>query len=235
MKHESMTLGSIQQWLDAGYELLGIAYETPTFRLDGAINQVATNEKLRSFTSLPVGWHFGDGVPPSKALISKLVDINNQIYRLGFSKTDAFPGRSGNIMLTIYQGEHLIDLTVEADLETATYLYEKSDEEIACHEDIELSTAIKMIEQVAEICRLSEPYTESTMLKLKVGSKALPLRLLITEGHQSFPQNVQSSILGTYVSTSTNITSQLGSPAVPPFIGNLTNKYYLPVVIENPQ
>ena len=211
-----------------------IAYQTPTFQLDLATHQVATNDKLESFAELPLGWHYGEGIPPGDALISCVTEINNQVYRLGFSRTDAFPGISGNIMLTIYQGKHMIDLTVEPDCKTATYLYENDGEEIAYHEGIELSIAMKMIEQVGELCRSSEPYIRFTTLKLNTGSRVLPLKLLMTGEYLFSPQTAQLEILKAFVNISTNITSQLESPALLPSIGNSMSKSYLLAASESP-
>lgn len=215
-------------------ESLCISYQSPTFLLDSAAYQLTTNEKLRSFAELPLRWHYGEGVPPSGSLISRLVEINNQAYRLGFSRTDAFPGVSGSIMLTLYHGDdHLIDLTVEPDEKTATYLYEKNGEEIAYHDDIDLSTAIEMIKQVGEVCRLSEPYTDYITRKLNTGLKVLPLKLLMMGEYLFSQHNVQSNSLETFVSISTS-TTYLTLPAdLPQSIGNLMNTYYQTAAIEN--
>lgn len=182
-----------------------IAYQTLTFKLHPAANQIATNDKLWSFVALPVGWHYGQGAAPSIELISLLVEINNQVYRLGFPKTDAFPGINGNLMLTIYYGEHLIDLTVEPNGRTCTYSYEKNGEEVAYEEDISLSTAMEMIKQVGELCRLSEPYTNYTMTTRNVGSQVSLSKPQTMEVFLFSQQNAPWSTLEVSVNTSANI------------------------------
>lgn len=75
----------------------------------------ATDQKIRSFASLPLGWHYGNGAPAPESLIRIARNYHNLFLTLGFSETDAFPGIDGEIMVTAYRGKNCIELTVGLD------------------------------------------------------------------------------------------------------------------------
>lgn len=205
---------------------IGVTYQTTTFDLDHAANEIVTNDKLSSFADLCVGWHYGQGIPPSMNLISRLIEINRQAYRFGFSKTDAFPGVSGNIMLTLYEGEYLVDLTVERDGKTATFTLEKNYEELDSRENIALSTAIELMKKVGEICQSSELSTLGITRRRSAGLRVQPSKALTTGEYRFFPQTAPFAYLGPSANTSMYITFQSTSQAFQQFTGNSMKEFY---------
>lgn len=74
-----------------------------------------TAAKIKSFGSLPDGWHYGDGGSAPSVIVRKALNRLYQFLMVGFFETDAFPGPNGQIMVTAYRGRHCIEVTVEAD------------------------------------------------------------------------------------------------------------------------
>src|SRR5258708_32738608 len=91
------------------------------------INQ--TVQKIVSFKSLPVGWHYGDGVPPTDEMVKKALMLNAEAAKAGFGKTNAFPGIEGEIQITAYHESTYLEITVELD-GSVSFVYEEADQEI---------------------------------------------------------------------------------------------------------
>lgn len=76
---------------------------------------MTTLSKLLSFSSLPEGWHFGEGGPIDAARIIKGVEICSALEAKGYSATDAFPGIDGSLRLTGYWAKIYLEATIEVD------------------------------------------------------------------------------------------------------------------------
>lgn len=74
-----------------------------------------TGRKIKSFERLEKGWHFGEGVPPERALIDKATELENLAQDLGFARTDAFPGPNGEVRYCLYNDESYYEFTLEID------------------------------------------------------------------------------------------------------------------------
>ena len=68
------------------------------------INQ--TIRKINSFAGLPIGWHYGDGEPPSTQIIEDAENFVRLANLFGLSEANAFPGVDGQIELTFYVNEY---------------------------------------------------------------------------------------------------------------------------------
>lgn len=79
-------------------------------------NDHSVEVKIRSFSELMTGWHFGEGGPISDEVIAVTLELSKYARGLDFSEIDAFPGANGEILLTIYHGTHVLELTIEPDL-----------------------------------------------------------------------------------------------------------------------
>ncbi len=108
----------------------------------------ATASKIAAFADLPVGWSYGRGRPPSASVRFTAQELLRQATRLGLYKTDAFPGESGEIALTIYAGLDYLEFIVEPNL-SITYMRETDDVEIAAAENLSSAEAIKRLEEFA--------------------------------------------------------------------------------------
>src|SRR5437870_2555161 len=75
----------------------------------------AIETKIETFSKLPAGWHYGEGVAPSRRAINAATAWNRILRALGFQHTDAFSGIAGEILVTAYHGDHQIEVVVEPD------------------------------------------------------------------------------------------------------------------------
>jgi hypothetical protein len=89
----------------------------------------STEEKIRSFSMLAVGWHYGSGRAPSQETIATAIQWYKYLIRLGFTVTDSFPGRNGEIMVTAYEGPHYMEILLETT-STVSFLHERDGQEV---------------------------------------------------------------------------------------------------------
>lgn len=188
-----------------------------------------TAKKIRSFGSLPIGWHYGQGGPLSVDVINKALAIDGYYRQLGFTTTDAFPGADGELMITAYRGPNCIETIISFDLHYSV-THERDDEEISATQGVSEIIAERVIKKIgAKIWRslgLLGLSTESTTTKRGRGSQASRSRTLKEEGFLSYletawmPQGIQ------FADTSGPITLPV-SLANPPFTGSSRNQYFL--------
>lgn len=72
--------------------------------------------KLKSFRHLPEGWHFGSGGPLQANVISEAERTYNLLIFLGLTRTNAFAGSDGEAQVVAYHRNHVVSITVEANL-----------------------------------------------------------------------------------------------------------------------
>lgn len=65
-------------------------------------NPETTADKIRNFGSLPVGWHYGEGIPAPPIAIDLALRVEAMLRTTGYPETDAFPGGEGQILVTGY-------------------------------------------------------------------------------------------------------------------------------------
>jgi hypothetical protein len=75
----------------------------------------ATIRKLRGFGDLAQGWHYGSGGPIGGERIRDAIRVLDEMYMLGLTRTDAFPGAGGEIQLTAYHQDHYLSVILETD------------------------------------------------------------------------------------------------------------------------
>ncbi|MGJ0505685.1 MAG: hypothetical protein ACR652_00840 [Methylocystis sp.] len=64
--------------------------------------KTATRQKIASFASLREGWHYGRGGPISGSVLSDATQVYHSFLLNGFSRTDAFAGAGGEVLVTAY-------------------------------------------------------------------------------------------------------------------------------------
>jgi hypothetical protein len=94
-----------------------------------------------SFCDLPVGWHYGDGAPPSKETINLALRLNQEAVEAGFEKTNAFPGIEGEIQVTAWLGSLCLEFSVERD-GGITFVQELDQQEITYESALTLDEAV---------------------------------------------------------------------------------------------
>jgi hypothetical protein len=61
-----------------------------------------TIRKINDFRFMPVGWHYGKGGPISEKTIGLALHAYESLLLVGLSRTDAFPGADGEVLVTAY-------------------------------------------------------------------------------------------------------------------------------------
>lgn len=176
-------------------------------------NYNETANKLKSFARLPAGWHYGEGVTPSERNIHLAGTLLHTAKRLGFGRFNAFPGIEGEVQITIYDGQHFFQFTIEPNGET-TVVQEIDREEVDREEYLSFPDAINKLESFAfELCDMSESFTPVTLTK---STSVLPTSLSKTPvksgavASQSSSMTVPSTAVVPSASTSKIFTAHLG-------------------------
>jgi hypothetical protein len=156
-------------------------------------------KKVDSFSNLPDGWHYGQGVPPFAQVIDKAKKLNKLALSIGFKETNAFPGIEGEIQLTAYFRNLYLEFTISSD-ELITYVYECDNQEIE-YKQITYDEAITKIRSFRGIIwALSELLVRSTSIPKRSAFKALHLNHLAQmAGSQSSIKIVPSKLVETSV------------------------------------
>lgn len=82
------------------------------------INQ--TIQKIRKFANLPSGWHYGSGTAIDSNELNRVEEFLLEADRLELFEANAFPQESGEIEVTIYQGDKTFAFLFDEDVVTIT-------------------------------------------------------------------------------------------------------------------
>lgn len=134
-----------------------------------------TIRKIEGFTRLPLGWHYGEGVPASRLIAQRAVlFLSRPTMVLGSVQTDAFPGINGEIQVTIYHGPTYLELTIEPN-GSITFVREENDAETEYQQDLSSQEADERLSQFErEIWDSFGSSTTATTIRLSDVLKALP-------------------------------------------------------------
>jgi len=173
-------------------------------------NQInATEKKINSFKFLPVGWHYGNGIPPSDKVLGWASRLNLYAELAGFEATDVFPGIDGEIMLTVYHGDIYLEFSIEVD-GSINYIREQGDKEVDSKENISLHQATSYIEKIGILkWRLSESSIQNTMIQGRKDSRVLRLSQVKPTKSQSSRRNAPFKLAGLNARTYGSSTPQL--------------------------
>jgi hypothetical protein len=202
------------------------ARRTSSFNRPMGGNQIA--KKIRSFSNLRAGWHYGQGGPILEDRINKAIKIHALLKYIGFLETDAFPGVDGEILLTCYFGNHYIEILVDTAGEISIYHEKDSDvvEELKHVREAELVLS----KMVGDIWNSSGSFISNITIRgegdlTNWRSKTLRMDL----EHQSLKWNVFERDELPRANISKN--SMLMLQAIQPYSGNSTQKFYPPTII----
>jgi hypothetical protein len=153
-----------------------------------------TEEKIRSFSMLAVGWHYGSGRTPSREMIATAVQWHRYLISLGFTVTDAFPGRNGEIMVTAYEGPYYIEILLETT-STVSFLHERDGQEVRSLDHVtpdQVSHTLR--ELTGKIWNTSGYSIQNISTVNAVSLRASPLRSMTME-HPSSTWGVSKGLL----------------------------------------
>jgi hypothetical protein len=130
-----------------------------------------TARTILEFRQLPVGWHYGDGGPISDWVCVLAWELNRYALSLGLSKTEAFPGVNGEVMVSVYPNGHVLDFTIYPE-GTIRYRHEIDDEDVESEDNLSLADAKqKLIPFGTTSWNLSDLPTPSISVRNKASTK----------------------------------------------------------------
>ena len=171
---------------------------------------ILTAEKIRQFKELPVGWNYGEGVPPTEETISTALRLNIEVAAAGFKRTNAFPGENGEIQVTAYHQSIYLEMMIEPD-GLITFVYEDGDQEVEYRQ----MTLVEVISRIhkfrGRIWASSGLFTSSTTTPIKSALRVSPSSLQVTR--VEFPLSILSvshkpAVVSVSTSTTFILTSQ---------------------------
>jgi hypothetical protein len=105
--------------------------------------------KVREFAELQPGWYFGDGIPVSPDGQHRAIAILRFAESFGLERANAFPGSRGEVELTFYRGEAMLELTCEAD-NSFTIAQDEGQVQVAFRENASFSDAVAALKDFSE-------------------------------------------------------------------------------------
>jgi hypothetical protein len=84
------------------------------FEMVGSTSQAVIDlqRKIDEYVALPVGWHYGEGVPMDQTIIDGIRDLGYYAALFGL-KADAFPLLSGGCSVAFYSGDDRMEILID--------------------------------------------------------------------------------------------------------------------------
>lgn len=108
-----------------------------------------TIKKINEFADLPQGWHFGEGVSPSKETRERAKKLLHAASWHGLERSNAFPGVNGQLQVTFYNADRMLELTIEND-NSATIAIDKGSTQLAFREGASKAEAYAALEEFSQ-------------------------------------------------------------------------------------
>lgn len=155
-----------------------------------------TLEKINRFASLPTGWHTGGGQPIKHQVLARAKAVYFQMQFVGFSLTDAFAGRGGEVLITGYHTDHYVSVTVELD--SYTLNYEVSKREVIYREGLTLRQVKSGLRKIADLIWNSSEYSTRETSTTSSGSSTIWLSSNTATGFRVSMPPAQKRVVGRY-------------------------------------
>jgi hypothetical protein len=153
-----------------------LSIKVPYKTFSGPEAQSQTERAIYEFTQLPVGWHYGDGGPIGKIVCAMAIDLNRHTLALGLLVTEAFPGINGEVMLSVYHGDNILDFTI-FPTGLINFRHEVNDEDVEAVDNLTLTGAKQKLNTFGiTTWNLSDSSTPSTLVGNLANSKTSLLR-----------------------------------------------------------
>lgn len=151
-----------------------------------------TIRKAREFSELPEGWHFGDGVPPSRQRVDQAIAFLEFADLAGIERANAFPGIRGQIEITFYTADRMVEITIESD-DSITMAEDRGREQIYFEENRSRFDVYRRLEEFSQnTWPSSDLFTVNTMTQ-NVRVPVLRVALSTSEPENRFPLSIVSA------------------------------------------
>jgi hypothetical protein len=118
------------------------------FGLTEAVGLNRTERKIRAFAKLQPGWRLGSGESFSESVLNLACRINKRAVELGFVRTDAFPGKSGDVSVVLYDGDDRFDFRIRPD--SIRFSHERNGEDVEEEVKVTLDDSLNRIKSIKE-------------------------------------------------------------------------------------
>jgi hypothetical protein len=149
-----------------------------------------TLDKIKSFTKLRRGWHYGRGGPISREILDIAADLHGHLMMIGLTRTDAFAGADGEVLLTAYHNDHYVGVTIESKDKIAVR-HEGGDRDVSFVEELNVRKAKnELLRIVRGIWTMSVSYTQRISTTFGADSMTSASRTLPVEACLLFSLSV---------------------------------------------
>jgi hypothetical protein len=121
-----------------------------------------TIRKVREFSTLSAGWHFGEGMPIPLERVNQAASFLEFGDRQGIKRTNAFPGVHGQVEVTFYIENRMLEVTIESD-DSITVAEDHASEQVSFEENLRKRAAYLRLEEFSQnLWASSDLYIVST-------------------------------------------------------------------------
>jgi hypothetical protein len=135
-----------------------------------------TIQKVSEFAELAEGWHFGEGIAPSQERIGQAIAFLEYANFSGLERANAFPGVRGQVEVTFYNGDRMLEITIESD-DSITIAEDRQSQQLSFEENLSTSDAYQRLEEFSQNIWVSSGHfiVNTTIRNVRVvGSQAVP-------------------------------------------------------------
>ena len=168
-----------------------------------------TLQKTRDFIALPRGWHFGNGVPTPLERITQAASFLRFAELKGIRRANAFPGVRGQLEVTFYDADRILEITIEVD-NSFTIAEAQGREQISFEEDCSRADVYRKIDEFGQNRNIWPSFDLFTANTTTQNAGVLPPRRWTLEEENRFRLlivNVQEPTVARFVRISHGTTT----------------------------
>lgn len=190
------------------------------------ITRYSVERKLRSFSSLPIGWRYGEGGPISSEVIEVALSLAKEAQSNLFFEMEAFPSANGAILLGVHNGAYYLEFVI-TNTSNISIVLEKAGQEIDDLEELTLAEAKEQIAKLRKRIWMQSGYSiRENIVTDSEGLLALPsVTPEKTQEFLSSTVNAFFSLVQQYVPTSEDTIKIQDQPGSRQFTGGSTLRY----------
>jgi hypothetical protein len=184
-----------------------------------------TERKINHFSTFEPGWYYGEGRAFDPLIVEDALALNKAAVQSSFFETDAFPGTDGELVVTVYIGEHNLEFSIRRD-RSIVFCQEFGNQELKYEEGLTLQEAeARIVEFRRETWSQFALYQGTIMIGDSEGSTARPLVTQEMIRASQLLEEAASTILKEQ-SVSTSASSTEGFIPIPQSSGALPRQPY---------
>lgn len=113
-------------------------------------------KRLDEFEKLEDGWHYNEGVKFDKQVLDTAKNISDFCVSTGYDDQEIFPGISGNILLSVYNGEDEIEIGIDENLSFMYFYFSEVHQNYIDEYDCETTNLETLKQHILKIKEVTE-------------------------------------------------------------------------------